>query len=72
MRNCGAFTWTPWGCQNWSPTRPSNPVLRSSTSQRTSEGFPRSGGLTSGPPGPGVEAFGVKVEWYILESENSN
>ena len=33
IREFGAFTWTPSGCQNWSPTLPSNPgLLRVSTS----------------------------------------
>ena len=62
IREFGAFTWTPSGCQNWSPTRPSNPGLKSSTPLRENEGFHGSGGLESGPPGPGFEGFRAEVE----------
>ncbi len=62
IREFGAFTWTPYGCQNWSPTRPSNPGLKSSTPLRENEGFLGSGGLESGPPGPGFEGFRAKAE----------
>ncbi len=58
----GAFNWTPYGCQNWSPTRPSNPGLKSSTPLRESEGFDGSGGLESGPPGPDFEGIRAKAE----------
>ncbi len=62
IREFGAFTWTPTGFQNWSPTRPSNPGLKSSTPLRENEGFHGSGGLGSGPPGPGFEGFRAEVE----------
>ncbi len=67
-REFGAFTWTPSGCQNWSPTRPSNPGLKSSALQRKNAGSPGSGGLESGPPGPDFEGFRAKAEGKILES----
>jgi hypothetical protein len=58
----GAFTWAPYGCQTWSPTQPSNPGLKSSALHRKNEGFPGSGGLESGPPGPDFEGFRAKAE----------
>ncbi len=61
-REFGAFTWTPSGCQNWSPTRPSNPGLKSSTPLMENEGFPGPGGLESGPPGPDFEGFRANAE----------
>ena len=62
IREFGAFTWTPKGCQNWSPTRPSNPGLKSSTPLRENEGFHGSGGLEFGPPGPDFDGFRAEAE----------
>ncbi len=62
IREFGAFTWTPSGCQTWSPTRPSNPGLKSPNPLRENEGFPGSRGLESGPPGPDFEGFRAKAE----------
>jgi hypothetical protein len=57
IREFGAFTWTPRGCQHWSPTRPSNPGLKSSTPLKENEGVPGSRGLESGPLGSDFEFF---------------
>ena len=62
IRDFEAFTWAPGGCQTWSPTRPANPGLKSSTPPKKNKGFPGSGGLESGPPGPDFEGFRVKAE----------
>ena len=62
IREFEAFTWTPSGSQNWSPTRPSNPGLKSSTPPKENEGFLGPGGLESGPPGPDFEGFRAKAE----------
>ncbi len=62
IREFGAFTLTPSGSQNWSPTRPSNPGLKSSTPLGENEGFPGSGGLESGPPGLDFEGFRAKAK----------
>ena len=63
IRDFGAFTWTPRGCQNWSPTRPSNPGP--STAPKKNKGFPGSKGLQSGTPGPGFEGLrgSEKANW---------
>ena len=62
IREFGAFTWTPQGCQNWSPTRPSNPGLKSSTLLKENGGFHGPGGLDSGPPRPVFDGFRAKAE----------
>ena len=58
----GAQTAPTLRVANRSPTRPSNPGLKSSALQRKNEGFPGSGGLESGPPGPDFEGFRAKAE----------
>ncbi len=62
IRKFGAFTWTPKVCQNWSPTRPSNPGLKSSTTPMENKGFPGYGRLESGPPGSDFEGFRAEAE----------
>ncbi len=62
IRELGAFTWAPGGSPNWSPTRPANPGLKSSALQNKNEGFPGSGELESGPPGPDFAGFRAQAE----------
>ena len=55
--------WEPSpGRQNWSPTRPSNPGLKSSTPLKENEGFPGSGGWNPALRGRIMKGFRAKAE----------